>query len=338
MCPGSAAALSRFDVPLGEPSAELPRVVCMTAVIDRLGGDRPVFSVEFFPPRDDAGERQLWQAVRDFEPLDPAFLSVTYGAGGSSRDRTVRITGRVAQETALVPMAHLTAVNHSVAELRHVIASYAAAGIRNVLALRGDPPGDPLGEWVAHPQGVHYAEELVRLVRSLGDFCVGVAAFPECHPRSPDADSDVRYLVAKLRAGARFAITQMFFHSDDYVRLRDRVAAAGADMATVPILAGIMPITTLRGVQKMAELSGCTIPAAVRDRVAAVGDDPAAVRQVGVDVASELCERLLAEGAPGLHFYTLNRSGSTRAVLGRLGMAPEDQLVALQVPPTPTAH
>lgn len=294
----------------------------MTAVIDRLGGGRPVFSVEFFPPRDDAGERQLWQAVRDFEPLDPAFVSVTYGAGGSSRDRTVRITGRIAQQTSLVSMAHLTAVNHSVADLRQVIGSYAEAGIRNVLALRGDPPGEPLGEWVAHPQGVHYAAELVRLVRSLGHFCIGVAAFPECHPRSPDVESDVRHLVAKLRAGAHFAITQMFFRPEDYLRLRDRVTAAGADMATVPILPGVMPITTLRGVQKMAELSGCTIPNTVRDRLVAVGDDPAAVRQVGVNIASELCERLLAEGAPGLHFYTLNRSGSTRAVLARLGMAP----------------
>jgi methylenetetrahydrofolate reductase (NADPH) len=294
----------------------------MTAVIDRLGGGRPVFSVEFFPPRDDAGERQLWQAVRDFEPLNPAFVSVTYGAGGSSRDRTVRITGRIARQTSLVAMAHLTAVNHSVAELRQVIGSYAEAGICNVLALRGDPPGEPHGEWVAHPQGVHYAAELVRLVRSLGHFCIGVAAFPECHPRSPDAESDVRHLVAKLRAGAQFAITQMFFRPEDYLRLRDRVAAAGADMATVPIIPGVMPITTLRGVQKMAELSGCTIPDTVRDRLCAAGDDPVAVRQVGVNVASELCERLLAEGAPGLHFYTLNRSGSTQAVLARLGMAP----------------
>jgi methylenetetrahydrofolate reductase (NADPH) len=294
----------------------------MTAIIDRLGGDRPVFSVEFFPPRDDAGESQLWQTVRDFEPLDPAFVSVTYGAGGSSRDRTVRITGRIAQQTPLVAMAHLTAVNHSVDELRKVIDSYAEAGIRNVLALRGDPPGDPLGDWVAHPEGVQYAEDLVRLVRSLGDFCIGVAAFPERHPRSLGAESDVRYLVAKLRAGAQFAITQMFFLAEDYLRLRDRVAAAGADMATVPILAGVMPITTLRGVQKMAELSGCTIPTAVRERLVAVGDDPAAIRQVGVDVASELCEQLLAEGAPGLHFYSLNRSRSTHAVLARLGMAP----------------
>ncbi|MGH3941376.1 MAG: methylenetetrahydrofolate reductase [NAD(P)H] [Pseudonocardiaceae bacterium] len=294
----------------------------MLAVIDRVGGDRPVFSVEFFPPRDDAGERQLWQAVRELEPLDPAFLSVTYGAGGSSRDRTVRITGRIAQETTLVPMAHLTAVNHSVAELRHVIGSYAAAGISNVLALRGDPPGDPLGEWVAHPQGLHYAADLVRLVRSLGDFCVGVAAFPECHPRSADLDTDIRYLVAKLRAGARFAITQMFFRAEDYLRLRDRVAAEGADVAAAPILAGVMPITTVQGIQRMAQLSGCAIPDTVLDRVNAVGDDPAAVREVGVEIASELCNRLLTEGAPGLHFYTLNRSRSTREVLARLDLLP----------------
>jgi methylenetetrahydrofolate reductase (NADPH) len=301
----------------------------MTAVIERLGGGRPVFSVEFFPPRDDVGERQLWQAVRDFEPLNPAFVSVTYGAGGSSRDRTVRITGRIAQQTSMVAMAHLTAVNHSVAELRQVVGSYAQAGIRNVLALRGDPPGDPLGEWVAHPQGVRYAAELVSLIRSIGHFCIGVAAFPECHPRSPDAESDVRYLVAKLRAGAQFAITQMFFRAEDYLRLRDRVVAVGPDMAAVPILPGVMPITTVRGVQKMAELSGCTIPQTVRDRLAAVGDDPDAVRQVGVDIASELSERLLAEGAPGLHFYTLNRSGSTQAVLARLGMAPERPATAV---------
>lgn len=301
----------------------------MTAVIDRVSGDRPVFSVEFFPPKDDAGERHLWHAVRELEPLDPAFLSVTYGAGGSSRDRTVRITGRIAQETTLVPMAHLTAVNHSVSELRHVIGSYAAAGISNVLALRGDPPGDPLGAWVAHPEGLRYAEELVGLVRSLGDFCVGVAAFPERHPRSLDDESDARFLVGKLRAGARFAITQMFFRPEDYLRLRDRVTAAGADVAGAPILPGVMPITSLRGIQKMAELSGCVIPDGVRERVQAVGDDPAAVREVGVEVATELCERLLAEGAPGLHFYTLNRSGSTRAVLARLGMLPEHSIAAL---------
>jgi methylenetetrahydrofolate reductase (NADPH) len=294
----------------------------MTAVSDRIGGDRPVFSVEFFPPRDDAGESALWRAVRELESTDPAFVSVTYGAGGSSRDRTVRITGRIAQETTLVPMAHLTAVGHSVAELRHVIGCYAAVGVRNVLALRGDPRGGPREEWVAHPQGFSHAADLVHLVRGLGDFCVGVAAFPEGHPRAPDLDTDVAHLVAKLRAGARFAITQMFFRTEDYLRLRDRVAACGADMAGVPILAGIMPITSAKGIERMAELSGAVIPAAVRDRVEAVADDSAAVREIGVEVATALAERLLAEGAPGLHFYTLNRSRSTREVLGRLGVLP----------------
>ncbi len=294
----------------------------MTTVSDRIGGGRPVFSVEFFPPRDDAGEAALWHAVRELESTDPAFVSVTYGAGGGSRDRTVRITGRIARETTLVPMAHLTAVDHSVAELRHVIGSYAAVGVRNVLALRGDPRGGPREEWVAHPQGVSYAADLVRLVRHLGDFCVGVAAFPEGHPRSPDLEADVAHLVAKLRAGARFAVTQMFFRIEDYLRLRDGVAASGADMAEIPILAGIMPITSAKGIERMAELSGAVIPAAVRDRVEAVADDAAAVREIGVEVATTLAERLLAEGAPGLHFYTLNRSRSTLEVLGRLGLLP----------------
>jgi methylenetetrahydrofolate reductase (NADPH) len=292
----------------------------MTAVIDRLDSNRPVFSVEFFPPKDDAGEQQLWQTIRELEPLDPAFVSVTYGAGGSSRDRTVRITGRIARQTTLVAMAHLTAVNHSVSELRQVIGSYAAAGLHNVLALRGDPPGDPQGDWVPHPEGFSHAAELVALVRELGDFCVGVAAFPEGHLRSPDLDTDVAHLVAKFRAGASFAITQMFFDVDDYLRLRDRVARNAPEVAEVPILAGVMPITSAKGIQKMAELSGAAIPRAIRERVDRVADDPAAVREIGVDVATDLAERLLAEGAPGLHFYTLNRSGSTRQVLDRLGV------------------
>ncbi|MDP2772784.1 MAG: methylenetetrahydrofolate reductase [NAD(P)H] [Nocardioides sp.] len=276
---------------------------------------RRSFSFEFFPPRDEAGEAQLWQAIQELEPYDPTFVSVTYGAGGSSRDTTIRVTSRIARETSMTPMAHLTCVGHTRHELERILDSYIDAGVHHVMALRGDPSEGPRAPWTPTDGGLNYATELVEMAHARGDFRIGVAAFPEGHPSAESLDQDAEVLVAKARAGAEFAVTQMFFRSADYFKLVERVRAHGVDM---PILPGIMPILNLAAIRRQGELIGTDVPDDVVARIAAKDGDPVAMRAEGIAIAGELCEELLEGGAPGLHFYTLNRSKATREIFEHL--------------------
>lgn len=287
-------------------------------ITHRLSGTRPTVSFEFMPPKDDAGEAALWTALEQLEAVGPDFVSVTYGAGGSSQDRTMRITEEIARRTSLTAMAHLTCVAQSVEDLREVLRGYAAAGIVHVLALRGDPPGDPRGRWTAHPGGLDHADQLVALVHEVGmevgPFEVGVAAFPDVHPDSASLEDDVETLVRKADAGATFAVTQMIFDPETYLRLRDSLA----ERRDMPVTPGIMPITSIGQITRMSQLMGTPLPDAVLDRLRAVDGDPQAVREVGMDIATEHAARLLGEGAPGLHFITMNRSTATVELRRRL--------------------
>jgi methylenetetrahydrofolate reductase (NADPH) len=295
------------------PSALLPR----ESISEQLARGWRSFSFEFFPPKDEEGERVLWQSIRELEPLRPTFVSVTYGAGGTTRDRTIAITRRIARETTMLPMAHLTCVGHTTDELRAILASLHEAGVRNVLALRGDPPGGPRTAWVPTPGGVDYACDLVRLVREADGFSIGVAAFPEGHVDAPSVDKDVEVMRAKQDAGAEFAITEMVLRASDYFGLVERCRAAGV---TIPIVPGIMPILNLKSMTKMVELSGRQMPAETLERILPLQDDPSALRAEGIRISTELCDALLAGGAPGLHFYTLNRSKATREIFSALSL------------------
>ncbi len=273
------------------------------------------FSFEFFPPKTDEGERQLWLALEELAEFEPDFVSVTYGAGGSTRDRTIGITKRVREETGLVPVGHLTCVGSTTEELAEIVGEYADAGVENILAVRGDPPDGPGGQWSSTPGGLDYADQLVSFVRQQGDFCVGVGAFPEAHPGSGSVDRDAEVLLAKQNAGAEFAITQLFFDPQAYFDLVERSHAVGV---TIPIIPGIMPITNPQQVTRMAELSGASIPTEVSNHFIDISEADAPA--VGVKLASEFCAALLEGGAPGLHFFTLNRSTATRQIYQELGL------------------
>lgn len=285
------------------------------SLVAALRAPTPSYSFEFFPPKDDDGEAVLWQTIADLEPLDPTFVSVTYGAGGTSQERTVRITARIAEQTRMRPVGHLTLVAQTKGEIEAVLKQYAAAGVDNVLALRGDPKGGPRAPWEPHPDGMTYAIDLVRLAQEIGGFEIGVAAFPEGHPDAESLDQDAEVLVAKARAGAEYAITQLFFRASDYFALVERVRALGSD---IPIVPGIMPILNFAQVARMAELSGAAMPAEVLAEIEPLAGDKAAVRAKGIELATQLCRDLLAGGAPGLHFITLNRSKATVEIFERL--------------------
>ena len=281
-------------------------------ISDLLAAGR-TYSFEFFPPKSDEAERTLEKTLGELEPLGPSFVSVTYGAGGSTRERTRDIVVHIERDTSMTAMAHLTCMNHSTGELQEIVQDYVDAGIANILALGGDPSTDPDA-----PEGdLTYALELVELVKEAGDFSIGVAAHPEMHPRSTDRAEDRRLLAAKL-AVADFGITQFFFRAEDHLRMVEELAALGCD---VPVLPGIMPVTNLKQIQRFSELSGATFPPELAERLEAVGDDPADVRRAGVEAATELCQDLLDAGVPGLHFYTLNRSTATREIYANLGLA-----------------
>jgi methylenetetrahydrofolate reductase (NADPH) len=274
----------------------------------------PVFSFEFFPPKTDEGERVLDQALQSLRQFEPDFVSVTYGAGGSTRDRTVKLTKWIKQELGIEAMAHLTCVGASRDELQAVLAEIAAGGVENVLALRGDPPRGET-EWRPHPQGLSYSAELVEMIRTEHDFCIGAACFPEVHSEAPNLAHDLDYLKRKIDSGASFLITNLFFDNELYFRFVDEARAAGIE---VPILPGIMPITGAQQIKTITGMCGASLPPELLAQLELRSDNPDAVAELGVSYATLQCAELLARGAPGIHFYTLNRSPATRAILSAL--------------------
>jgi len=275
----------------------------------------PCFSFEFFPPKTDEGQRALEGALGELKKDNPDYVSVTYGAAGSTRDRTVEVTKWIKEDLGVEAMAHLSCVGEPVDRLREILDEVAAAGVENVLALRGDPPRGEV-DWKPHPEGLESSVELIELIRARYDFCIGATCFPEVHPEAPDIEHDLRYTKRKVDAGASFLITQLFFENEDYFRFVERAREFGID---VPIIAGIMPITNFEQVKRFTTMCGASIPAALFEQLEArqqEGDE--AVTELGVAYATLQCADLLERGAPGIHFYTLNKSPATRAILSAL--------------------
>jgi methylenetetrahydrofolate reductase (NADPH) len=282
-----------------------------------LAGGAPVFSFEFFPPKTPDGERNLYAALAELRTLEPSFVSVTYGAGGSTREKTIEIVKRIREEYGLEAMAHFTCVGATATELRETLEEMRRAGIDNVLALRGDPPAGEQA-WSKTDGGLEYSRELVALISVDYPFVIGAACFPETHIHAASPDADIEHLVEKVEAGVDFLITQLFFDNAVYFDFIERARAAGI---AVPIIPGVMPITRVGQVERMATMCGASIPDGLRRELHARGDDPEAVLDFGVAYATLQCSELLAAGAPGIHFYTLNRSPATRAILSALKLA-----------------
>ncbi|NCX09458.1 MAG: methylenetetrahydrofolate reductase [NAD(P)H], partial [Actinobacteria bacterium] len=276
------------------------------------------FSLEFFPPKDLAGEERLWQVLAQLQPLKPDFVSVTYGAGGSTRDRTIRVTTEITDRTQIPTVAHLTCVGSTKSELVEVLNQYKTSGIKSILALRGDPQGGPTSQWQSIPTGLDHADELVELAVQIGGFNIGVAAFPDGHPASNfDLENDIDVLLRKEQLGASFATTQFFFEFEKWQGIVDRLAKRGSNL---PIIAGLLPITNLKQLNRMVELSGVKIPNHISKRFESAGDDPSEIKKIGIDIATELGSKLLAAKVPGLHFYTMNTAESTIVIAKNLGL------------------
>ncbi|MCH7225551.1 methylenetetrahydrofolate reductase [NAD(P)H] [Haloferula sp. A504] len=297
-------------------------------ISDILSQRRPSFSFEFFPPRSEAAWGELYQTIVDLESYDPSFVSVTYGAGGTTRDATHDLVVRIKETTGIPPIPHLTCVGHSEAEIQSILERYAEAGVANILALRGDPPKDqPDYDW--SDSDFRHASDLVRFIQRFNasgrhpdprGFGIGVAGFPEGHPATPNRLMELDHLKAKVDAGADYICTQLFFDNRDFLDFRDRCSHAGID---VPVIAGLMPVTSTKGMSRMADLAaGARFPARLLRALDRAGDDPKSVARVGIHHAAEQATGLLDEGVDGIHFYTLNKSAATREIYASLGLAP----------------